>query len=55
LVLNISRKGPHTGLSVQGSITREVQNAICASLIPMFLYISVDTMAMATKGSPSAK
>ena len=36
-------------------MTNDVQNAIWASLIPMFLYMSVDTMAIATKGKPSAK
>ncbi len=54
-VLNISSTGPQSGFSVQGNMTSVVKNAICASEIPMLLYMRVDTVAIATKGSPSAK
>ena len=55
LVLNISSTGPHSGLSVQGIMTSDVHIAICASPIPMLLYMREATTAIATKGSPSAK
>jgi hypothetical protein len=48
-------QGPHSGFSVHGHITSVVKKAICESLNPMLLYMSVDTVAIATKGSPSAK
>jgi hypothetical protein len=54
LVLNISRNGPHRGLIVHGSMINEVQNAICESEIPRFLYITEQADASATKGKPMA-
>jgi hypothetical protein len=33
---------------------KEVQNAICVSLIPMFLYMMALAVARATKGRPIA-
>lgn len=54
-VLYISRNGLHRGFSVHGSMMSEVQKAICASLTPMPLYMSVQTMFRTTKDMPMAK
>ncbi len=54
MVLNISKKGPHKGFSVQGNMINEVQKAIFESEMPMFLYMIDEAAANATKGSPIA-
>ena len=51
----MSTNGLHRGFSVHGSMMSEVQKAICASLTPMPLYMSVQTMFRTTKGMPMAK
>jgi len=53
--LNISSTGLQRGFSVHGIMIRDVQKVICVSEIPIFLYISTDAWAIATKGSPMAK
>ena len=55
LLLYISKKGLHKGLSVQGNIIKDVQKAICLSDTPMPLYIKVHTILSTTKGIPMAK
>ena len=54
LVLYISKKGPHNGFNVHGSMINEVQKAICESGMPMFLYMSELAAASATNGNPMA-
>jgi hypothetical protein len=53
-VLYISKKGPHKGLTVQGSIINDVQKAIWVSVMPMFLYMIELAVANATNGKPIA-
>ena len=55
LVLNISRKGLHRNLRVQGNIMTDVQRAILLSSMPSPLNISTHTIFSTTNGSPIAK
>lgn len=55
LVLNISRKGLHRNLIVQGHIIKDVQNAIFAFGTSRFLNMTAATMLSTTNGSPIAK
>src|SRR5689334_375803 len=54
LVLKLSMKPLHSGFSDHGQATREVKAAICVSERPRLLYMSTDTVIVATKGRPSA-